>query len=932
MIVTSYLFDAYLKCATKCWLRSRDESGTGNGYAAWVKTQTGSYRRDGIKRLMDGVAQNERVVEPSSTENLKNDTRRSAANIVAQAQNLQSRIHSVERVLPQDGDKSAQFVPIRLVVNNKLTKNDKLLLAYDALVLSEALGQEVDVGKIIHGDNGTALKVKTSALKKEVRKLTDKISILVSKNSPPDLVLNRHCAECEFQAQCRQKAVEADDLSLLSGLTDIERSRHRSKGIFTVTQLSYTFRPRKTSKRAKNPANPHYFALQALAIRENTVYIHGSPRLPESKTEIYLDIEGLPDDDFYYLVGVLVVADDRETFQSFWADSRTEELTIFTQFAEALSRLTDFRIFHYGDYESSALRRIKTRLPDQLGSVIDTILNQSTNVLSLVYPHIYFPTYSNSLKEISKFLGYKRQDLSATGLDSVVWREAWETDRSEPTKTRLLVYNKDDCLALKHLCGFIRRSNLSAAPNDQTAGTFPKTLRTDELRADKPRWRMFSRKEYALEAFEHVNKCAYFDYQREKIFLRTDLQLKAINKQHRKLKRTKLRLNQKLVLKARKCLHCRTRKIEHRKLSNRVLLDLRFSQSSVKKWITQTTFSQYYCPKCNRQFSSWEGDRHRYVRGYGHGLMSWCVYWNVIGGLNMSRVTKGLGDLFGLFLPPAEVYRFKGYVVDRYLPLYNEILKSLLLGPIVHVDETVVNLRGTSGYVWVMTSMDKVYYFYRPSREGSFLNEMLAPFHGVLISDFFSAYDSLSCEQQKCLVHFVRDIDDDLLRNPIDTELKSLAQEFGNLLRRIISTVDRYGLKRRHLQKHKKEVDRFLNTVASAEYSSELANKYKKRFGKSGQKMFTFLACDGVPWNNNNAEHAIKRFAKHRRDADGRFTETSLNEYLVLASVLATCEFNNVNALKFLLSKETTLDGLLKMAGRKANPSLTETQITGTLH
>ncbi len=297
--------------------------------------------------------------------------------------------------------------------------------------------------------------------------------------------------------------------------------------------------------------------------------------------------------------------------------------------------------------------------------------------------------------------------------------------------------------------------------------------------------------------------------------------------------------------------------------------------------------------------------------------MSWCVYWNVIGGLNMSRVAKGLADLFGLFLPHAAVHRFKAYVVDRYLSLYNEILKTLLVGPIIHVDETVVNLRGNNGYVWVMASMDKVYYFYRPSREGSFLEGMLAPFNGVLISDFFGAYDSLSCEQQKCLVHFVRDIDDDLLRNPVDTELKALAQDFGNLLKRIISTVDRYGLKRRHLQKHTKEVGRFLNTVASADYSSELANKYKKRFGKSGVKMFTFLAHDGVPWNNNNAEHAIKRFAKHRRNADGRFTQTSLDEYLVLASILATCEFNNVNGLKFLLSNETSLAGLFKMAKRK---------------
>ena len=168
-------------------------------------------------------------------------------------------------------------------------------------MLSEVLGREVSLGKIIHGDDHTTLKVKTSALAEEIRQLTGKITSLLSNNSPPDLVLNRHCAECEFKARCRKKAIEADDLSLLSAMTEKERSRHRSKGIFTVNQLSYTFRPRKTPKRAKNPAKPHYLALQALSLRENTVYVHGNPQLPTSDCKIFLDIEGLPDSEFYYL-------------------------------------------------------------------------------------------------------------------------------------------------------------------------------------------------------------------------------------------------------------------------------------------------------------------------------------------------------------------------------------------------------------------------------------------------------------------------------------------------------------------------------------------------------------------------------------------------------------------------------------------------------
>jgi hypothetical protein len=165
-------------------------------------------------------------------------------------------------------------------------------------------------------------------------------------------------------------------------------------------------------------------------------------------------------------------------------------------------------------------------------------------------------------------------------------------------------------------------------------------------------------------------------------------------------------------------------------------------------------------------------------------------------------------------------------------------------------------------------------------------------------------------------------MDEDLLRNPLDVELKGVAQEFGALLRTIIATVDRYGLKRRHLHKHWKAASRFLKAVGAQEFSSEHANKYKKRFQKSGTRMFTFLDHDGVPWNNTNAEHAIKRFAKYRRDADGLFTERSLEKYLVLASVFETCEFNNVNVLKFLLSKENRLQGLFRMAGRGSKASL----------
>jgi hypothetical protein len=226
-------------------------------------------------------------------------------------------------------------------------------------------------------------------------------------------------------------------------------------------------------------------------------------------------------------------------------------------------------------------------------------------------------------------------------------------------------------------------------------------------------------------------------------------------------------------------------------------------------------------------------------------------------------------------------------------------------------------MRNVHGYVWVFTTIDKVYYFYRSSRETDFLHEKLAPFRGVLISDFYTGYDALPCKQQKCLVHFIRDIDDDILRNPLDGELKGMADTLGRLLRKIISTIDRYGLKRRHLNKHKKAVENVLSAIAAANFTSEIASKYRKRIERHGAKMFTFMDHDGVPWNNNNAEHAIKRFVKYRRENDGRYTERTITTYLVLASVFETCEFNNVNVLKFLLSKDRSLESLLRMRRRR---------------
>ena len=256
-----------------------------------------------------------------------------------------------------------------------------------------------------------------------------------------------------------------------------------------------------------------------------------------------------------------------------------------------------------------------------------------------------------------------------------------------------------------------------------------------------------------------------------------------------------------------------------------------------------------------------------------------------------------------------------------YHRTYKQILSNLLTGNLIHADETNVNFQIGKGYIWVLANMHNVVYVYRPNRDGDWLQELLSGFTGVLVSDFFSAYDSIPCEQQKCLVHLIRDMNHDLLCSPYDQEFKSLVSQFGVLLRGIIDTIDRYGLKRYHLHKHEADVDRFYLKLNGQSFKSDLASEYWQRLVKYREKLFTFLRHDGVPWNNNNAEHAFRPFANYRSTSDGQMTETGLRDYLVLLSIYQTCKYRGISFLRFLVSQERDLNGFHD-SGRMRSPKL----------
>jgi hypothetical protein len=295
------------------------------------------------------------------------------------------------------------------------------------------------------------------------------------------------------------------------------------------------------------------------------------------------------------------------------------------------------------------------------------------------------------------------------------------------------------------------------------------------------------------------------------------------------------------------------------------------------------------------------------------------MYKHVAHQISLTSIADEIRECLGIFVHTADVYEFKMAHACYYQQTFQNLQKKLIRGALLHVDETEVHLRPSGkGYVWTFTNLEEVVFVYKPSREGGFLQQMLQDFRGVLVSDFYTVYDAIACDQQKCLIHLIRDLNQDLQRNPWDQELKDMASTFGSLLRTIIGTIDRYGLKRRHLHKHTRDVDAFFHSITAREYRSSTTEGYQKRFTKYRDKLFTFLRHDQVPWNNNNAEHAVKRFAYYRERVDGLLTEGGLNAYLVLLSICVTCKYKGASFLRFLLSRETDIDPFCKHERRRS--------------
>jgi predicted RecB family nuclease len=554
-IVTDILLEDHLNCATKSYRHLHGQTGQVTDYAVlcsrlearhlasasqWLAAQSavGGVSRLGGSRFEEKVTADAIILDA-----------------IGAVDGLETHFHAIER-MPGDSQLGPfHYRPIRFCRSLQPRSADHLLLAFDAFILSQLQGICPDFGILFCGPMYRRIRVSLRTHLNSLAAVLTRFRAQSANDHEPSLVLNRHCDACEFKQLCRAKAVEADNLTLLKGMTSKEVAHQNSKGIFSVKQLSYTFRPRRPSKRQRQQFH-HNFALQALALREKKVHVLGEPALKLPRTQVYFDIEGVPDRGVYYLIGALIVTGQFQQYHCFWADDENDQVAIFVQFAALLAEMSDWSLFHYGNYEVKALRRMLPRLPQPCQETLRVILANSVNVLSIVTSHVYFPTTSNGLKDVAGFLGFSWTSTEASGLKSVVWREQWEEAREEGLKEKLREYNSDDCSALRWVTEFIASIAAREAKDKSGPSGSDSIIYAGRIRSEVSCRCRFGRTEFCLPDFEFVNECAYFDYQRDKVSVRGGKRSNSTKLRHRRRRPLRAKANKYIEIRCKRCPRC----------------------------------------------------------------------------------------------------------------------------------------------------------------------------------------------------------------------------------------------------------------------------------------------------------------------------------------------------------------------------------------
>ena len=307
---------------------------------------------------------------------------------------------------------------------------------------------------------------------------------------PPDTYPEpvEHCGVCEWKQACAERRRADDHLSLVAGITRGQRARLAEREVTTLAALGALRLP--VSPRLDGIGEAALARIREQArvqdqARREGRHIHelvtpvepdkGLAALPEpSDGDVFFDLEGdvfAAGGGLEYLFGV---ADRNGNYNGSWALDPASEKRVFERFIDDVMARWEqhhgFHIYHYGAYETTAVKRLMSRYAT-CEDEVDRLLRGRVfvDLHRVVRQGLRASVESYSIKRLEPFYGFAREVDLATATRTLIQVEArLESGDAagvpDLLRAKIEGYNRDDCLSTLRLAAWLeeRRRELQA--------------------------------------------------------------------------------------------------------------------------------------------------------------------------------------------------------------------------------------------------------------------------------------------------------------------------------------------------------------------------------------------------------------------------------------------------------------------------------------
>jgi len=299
---------------------------------------------------------------------------------------------------------------------------------------------------------------------------------------------------------------------------------------------------------------------------------------------------------------------------------------------------------------------------------------------------------------------------------------------------------------------------------------------------------------------------------------------------------------------------------------------------------------------------------------YGAEIKIHAVYMSNYQLLPYNRIEEHFADQFNIPLSAGSIYNFNKEVYEMLAPFEDWVKAELTKAPLLHADETGINIGGKRFWLHVVSNTTLVWLMAHKKRGGEAIEAMgvLPNFSGILVHDHWKPYYQLSCQHVLCNAHHLRE-----LERAWEQDKQQWAKDIQKLLLEINTAVDAAGG-----QLDTPEADafreRYRKLLTEAETECPPPDESKRKPGQRGrlkrskarnllerltkyeEDVLRFMEEQLVPFTNNLGERDL-RMVKVQQKISGCFrSEQGANMFCRIRSYLATCRKNGVSSAEAL--------------------------------